>query len=142
MLELLEDLIGSSKFKPDIEILQNLVEDLDAQRAERLVRLNLAKKDLAKLEKPNEQAVAHLRQLNYIAQKTDLLCQLRVRADNRVEMLYHSSQSSCTLYSFNKDGITKGVGWHRGSVRASHPPAPGSILGHLSLMLLRLIDVT
>ena len=35
------------------------------------------------------------------------------------------------------------IAWHRGSILASHPVAPGSILGvpkNLSLMLLRFID--
>ena len=78
MLEYLEDIIGSSRFKEPIEILKSRVSDLDDHRTEKLNRVKLVEKEKDELEKPKDEAMHYLHELNKIAKKNDILYQLRV----------------------------------------------------------------
>ena len=78
MLEFLEDIVGTSRFKEPIEILKTRVSDLDEHRTEKLNRVKLVEKEKDELEKPKEEAMCYLRDLNKIAKKNDFLYQLRV----------------------------------------------------------------
>ena len=78
MLEFLEDIIGTSRFKEPIDILKARVSDLDEHRNEKLTRVKMVEKEKDELEKPKEEALAYLRDLNKIAKKNDILYQLRV----------------------------------------------------------------
>jgi structural maintenance of chromosome 4 len=78
MLEFLEDIIGSSRFKEPIEILKTRVSDLDEHRTEKLNRVKLVEKEKDELEKPKDEAMNYLLELNKIAKKNDILYQLRV----------------------------------------------------------------
>ena len=79
MLEYLEDIVGSSRFKEPIGILKTRVEELDEHRTEKLTRVKLVEKEKDELEKPKDEALNYLHELNNIAKKNDLLYQLRVR---------------------------------------------------------------
>jgi structural maintenance of chromosome 4 len=78
MLEFLEDIIGSSRFKEPIEVLKTRVSDLDEHRTEKLNRVKLVEKEKDELEKPKDEAMNYLLELNKIAKKNDILYQLRV----------------------------------------------------------------
>ena len=79
MLEFLEDIIGSSRFKEPTGILKTRVDDLDEHRTEKLNRVKLVEKEKDELEKPKDEAMHFLQEMNKIAKKTDILYQLRVR---------------------------------------------------------------
>lgn len=78
MLEFLEDIIGSSRFKEPIEVLNVRFGELDDHRTEKLNRVKLVEKEKDALEKPKDEAMNFLRELNNITHKTDVLCQLRI----------------------------------------------------------------
>jgi structural maintenance of chromosome 4 len=78
MLEFLEDIIGSSRFKDPIGVLKTRLDDLDEHRTEKLNRVKLVEKEKDELEKPKDEALNYLHELNKIAKKTDILYQLRV----------------------------------------------------------------
>ncbi|XP_017781859.1 PREDICTED: structural maintenance of chromosomes protein 4 [Nicrophorus vespilloides] len=78
MLEYLEDIIGTSRYKVPLAQLINRVESLSEQRVERLNRLKLVETDLKSLEGPKDQAVAYLKLENDIVVKKNLLLQKNV----------------------------------------------------------------
>jgi structural maintenance of chromosome 4 len=78
MLEFLEDIIGSSRFKDPIGTLKTRVDDLDEHRTEKLNRVKLVEKEKEELEKPKDEALGYLNDLNNTTKKTDVLYQLRV----------------------------------------------------------------
>ena len=66
MLEYLEDLIGSSRYKAPIEEVQERLNELDIIRCEKLNRVKLVEKEVSELEKPKEDALQYLRLANTI----------------------------------------------------------------------------
>ena len=66
MLEYLEDLIGSSRYKAPLEKVQERLNDFDLIRCEKLNRVKLAEKEVAWLEEPKEEALEYLRLSNRI----------------------------------------------------------------------------
>ncbi|XP_063882710.1 structural maintenance of chromosomes protein 4-like [Scylla paramamosain] len=77
MLEFLEDIVGSSRFKEPIELLNKRVEDLNEARQEKLNRVKIVEKEKDELEGPKDEAVEHLRLENKITHKTHALLQYR-----------------------------------------------------------------
>ena len=66
MLEYLEDLIGSSRYKTHIEQVQERLNDLDEIRSEKLNRVKLVEKEVLDLEKPKNEAIEYLKLQNKI----------------------------------------------------------------------------
>lgn len=64
MLEYLEDLIGTSRYKKPIEKLDAKVNVLNEERQEKLNRTKLAEKDKEALQEPMQEAVKYLRYVN------------------------------------------------------------------------------
>ena len=77
MLEFLEDIVGSSRFKDPIELLNKRVEDLNEARQEKLNRVKIVEKEKDELEGPKEEAVEHLKLENKITRKRHVLLQYR-----------------------------------------------------------------
>ena len=75
MLEFLEDIIGSSRFKEPIDILKQRTGDLDELRTEKLNRVKLVEKEKDELEKPKNEAMEYLHAENEIVQKKNLIYQ-------------------------------------------------------------------
>lgn len=75
MLEYLEDIIGSSRFKEPIELLYKRVEELNEQRVEKLNRVKLVEKEKDDLEEPKNEAVAHLKLENEVVKRQNTLFQ-------------------------------------------------------------------
>lgn len=75
MLEFLEDIVGSSRFKEPIELLSKRVEDLNEARGEKLNRVKLVEKEKDELEGPKDAAVEHLRLENKVTRKKHTLAQ-------------------------------------------------------------------
>lgn len=75
MLEFLEDIVGSSRFKEPIEILSKRVEDLNEARGEKLNRVKLVEKEKDELEGPKDAAIEHLRLENDVTRKKHTLIQ-------------------------------------------------------------------
>ena len=75
MLEFLEDIIGSSRFKEPIDILKQRTGDLDELRTEKLNRVKLVEKEKDELEKPKNEALDYLHSENEIVQKKNLIYQ-------------------------------------------------------------------
>ena len=69
MLEFLEDIIGSSRFKEPIDILKQRTSDLDELRTEKLNRVKLVEKEKDELEKPKNKALDDLHSENEIVEK-------------------------------------------------------------------------
>ncbi len=61
LLEYLEDIIGTSKYKEPIDLALVEVDRLNEERAEKLNRLRLIEKDKAGLEEKKKEAEAWLR---------------------------------------------------------------------------------
>ena len=72
MLEYLEDIIGSSRFKEPIEILHKRVAELDEHRTEKLNRVKLVEKEKDELEKPKNEALEYLHLNNKIVRKKNM----------------------------------------------------------------------
>ena len=68
MLEFLEDIIGSSRYKEPIELLNQRVEALNTQRTEKLNRVKLVEKEKDELEGPKNEAMAYIKLENELAQ--------------------------------------------------------------------------
>ncbi|MPC09379.1 Structural maintenance of chromosomes protein 4 [Portunus trituberculatus] len=77
MLEFLEDIVGSSRFKEPIELLGKRVDDLNEARQEKLNRVKIVEKEKDELEGPKDEAVEHLRLENKITHKKHTLLQYR-----------------------------------------------------------------
>merc|ERR1712072_378575 len=69
MLEFLEDIIGSSRFKEPIDTLKQRTTELDEFRAEKLNRVKLVEKEKDELEKPKNEALEYLHLNNKIVRK-------------------------------------------------------------------------
>lgn len=66
MLEFLEDIIGTSRYKEPLEKLTNKVDDLTERRVEKLHRLRVVQKEKEALEEPMQEAVQYLKMENAI----------------------------------------------------------------------------
>ena len=75
MLEFLEDIIGSSRFKEPIDSLKQRTTELDEFRSEKLNRVKLVEKEKDELEKPKNEALEYLHAENEISHKKNLLYQ-------------------------------------------------------------------
>ena len=69
MLEFLEDIVGSSRYKEPIEKLHQRVQDMDELRTEKLNRVKLVEKEKLELEKPKNEAMDYLHLANDIVHK-------------------------------------------------------------------------
>eukprot|EP00092_Neocalanus_flemingeri_P022265 GFUD01024145.1.p1 GENE.GFUD01024145.1~~GFUD01024145.1.p1 ORF type:complete len:1283 (-),score=468.97 GFUD01024145.1:142-3990(-) len=70
MLEFLEDIVGTSRFKVPIELLSKKVEELNELRVEKLNRVKLVEKEKDELEGPMKAALGFLRMENEKVDKT------------------------------------------------------------------------
>lgn len=75
MLEFLEDIVGSSRYKEPIELLSKRVEELTEQRTEKLNRVKLVEKDMEDLKGARDEAVEYLKLENQIATAENQLYQ-------------------------------------------------------------------
>ncbi|XP_073255953.1 structural maintenance of chromosomes protein 4-like [Porites lutea] len=75
MLEYLEDIIGSSRFKEPIEQLANEVETLNEARGEKLNRVKAVEKEKDELEGSKNEAVEYLKMENSITKQRNVLFQ-------------------------------------------------------------------
>ncbi|XP_067127627.1 structural maintenance of chromosomes protein 4 [Centruroides vittatus] len=75
MLEFLEDIIGSSRFKEPIELLYRQVEELNEQRSEKLQRVKAVEKEKDDLEEIKNEAIEYLKLENDICVKKNRLYQ-------------------------------------------------------------------
>merc|ERR1712048_1055780 len=75
MLEFLEDIVGSSRFKEPIDILKSRTGEMDELRGEKLNRVKLVEKEKDELEKPKNEAMEYLHAENDIAHKKNLIYQ-------------------------------------------------------------------
>lgn len=66
MLEYLEDIIGTCRYKEPLEKLANKVETLTEQRMEKLLRLKVVQKEKESLEEPMQEALEYLKTENSI----------------------------------------------------------------------------
>ncbi|KAL6258329.1 hypothetical protein P5V15_010277 [Pogonomyrmex californicus] len=77
MLEFLEDIIGTSRYKEPLEKLTNKVEELTELRVEKLHRLKVVQKEKEALEEPMQEAVQYLKTENAIIQLQHQLYQCK-----------------------------------------------------------------
>ncbi|KYM95663.1 PREDICTED: structural maintenance of chromosomes protein 4 [Cyphomyrmex costatus] len=66
MLEFLEDIIGTSRYKEPLEKLLNKIEELTERKLEKLHRLRVVQKEKEALEEPMQEAVKYLKMENSI----------------------------------------------------------------------------
>jgi len=66
MLEFLEDIIGTFRYKEPLEKLADKVETLSERRVEKLHRLRVVQKEKEALEEPMQEAVQYLKTENTI----------------------------------------------------------------------------
>ncbi|XP_076044466.1 structural maintenance of chromosomes 4-like protein gluon [Oratosquilla oratoria] len=78
MLEFLEDIVGSSRFKEPIELLSTRVEELNEQRGEKLNRVKLVEKEKDELEGPKNEALEFIKLENEITLKKNTIYQRRI----------------------------------------------------------------
>ncbi|XP_069672465.1 structural maintenance of chromosomes protein 4 [Periplaneta americana] len=75
MLEFLEDIIGTTRYKEPLEKLMVRVEQLNEERSEKLNRVKIVEKEKDDLEGPMKEAVVYLKVENEMAQTRNVLCQ-------------------------------------------------------------------
>merc|ERR1712223_239171 len=75
MLEYLEDIVGSSRFKGPIDILKARTGEMYELRGEKLNRVKLVEKEKDELEKPKNEAMEYLHAENEISHKKNLIYQ-------------------------------------------------------------------
>ncbi|KAJ8924806.1 hypothetical protein NQ315_000960 [Exocentrus adspersus] len=78
MLEYLEDIIGTSRYKKPLLQLHDRVEQLAEQRTEKLNRLRLVEKELEELKGPMEEAVGFLKTENTVVYSQNILYQKNI----------------------------------------------------------------
>ncbi|GJQ67663.1 putative structural maintenance of chromosomes protein [Trypoxylus dichotomus] len=78
MLEYLEDIIGTSRYKEPLEKLLDRVESLTERRTEKLNRLKLIESDINELKGPMEEAVEYLKLENTITKNKNILYQKKL----------------------------------------------------------------
>ncbi|XP_043229658.1 structural maintenance of chromosomes protein 4-like isoform X2 [Amphibalanus amphitrite] len=78
MLEYLEDIVGSSRYKEPIELLSQRVEQLNEQRAEKLNRVKLVEKEKDELAGPKDEALAYIRLENKVTCSRNTLLQKHI----------------------------------------------------------------
>nr|XP_039260655.1 structural maintenance of chromosomes protein 4-like [Styela clava] len=88
MLEFLEDIIGSSRFKEAIEKLAKLVEELSEERGERLARVKHVEKEKDELEPLRDEALDFLKAQNRMAELQNRLVQNYISNISREEKEY------------------------------------------------------
>ncbi len=93
MLEFLEDIIGSSRFKEPIELLKETVAELDDLRGEKLNRVKIVQKEKDELEEPKNLAVDHIRKENDLAKKRNFAFQHYIHV-RRLAMGVHKHPKS------------------------------------------------
>ncbi|CAG8530560.1 4925_t:CDS:10 [Paraglomus occultum] len=87
LLEYLEDIIGTSKYKMPIEEALQDIESLTVERAEKLNRLKLVEKEKDALEEQRKEAENYLREENSLIMKQSVFYQREVlECKNRVEI--------------------------------------------------------
>lgn len=75
MLEYLEDIIGTARFKKPLETLYARIEVLNEEKIEKYNRVKLAEKEKDELEGPMKEAVGFLKRENDVAYKRNMLYQ-------------------------------------------------------------------
>lgn len=75
MLEYLEDIIGTTRFKKPLGQLEERVELLTEQKSDKLNRLKLIEDQIEELKKPMEEAVQFLTLENSISKSNNILIQ-------------------------------------------------------------------
>nr|CAB3266387.1 structural maintenance of chromosomes protein 4 [Phallusia mammillata] len=80
MLEYLEDIIGSSRYKDAIDKLGKEIEQLDEDRKDRLSRVKVVEKDKEQLEPLRNEALEFLRKQNEVSRLNNKLLQLYILA--------------------------------------------------------------
>jgi len=78
MLEFLEDIVGTSRFKKPIEMLNTRVSELNDLRVEKLNRVKLVEKEKDELEGPMREALQCLHMENELTHKQNTVCQLKM----------------------------------------------------------------
>lgn len=78
LLEYLEDIIGTSRFKEDIEEAAKTVEECNEQRGERLGRLKIVQREKDSMEGKKREAESLLRDSNALTQRQSILYQLNM----------------------------------------------------------------
>ncbi|KAG8224874.1 hypothetical protein J437_LFUL006468, partial [Ladona fulva] len=81
MLEFLEDIIGTSRFKEPLEKLNALVEELNEQRTEKLIRVKMVEKEKDSLIEPVKGVLGYLRCENRITHLKNILYQKDTNLD-------------------------------------------------------------
>ncbi|CAN8017690.1 unnamed protein product [Ixodes persulcatus] len=76
MLEFLEDIVGSSRYKEPIELLSQRIEKLTEERADKLNRVKLVEKDMEELQGDRDEAIEFLKIENEITLIQNQLVQL------------------------------------------------------------------
>ncbi|XP_067015599.2 structural maintenance of chromosomes protein 4 [Anabrus simplex] len=79
MLEYLEDIIGTSRYKEPIEKLNERLDELVQERSEKVNRVKYAEQEKNKLEGPKNECIEYLRLKNEVTKKRNVFCQLALR---------------------------------------------------------------
>lgn len=98
MLEFLEDIIGTVRYKEPLEKLAEKVEDLSNCRIEKLNRVRIVEKKKAALEEPMQEAVQYLQVENTITK-----IQHQLYHCNRFETIKEVSQQESRINELDKD---------------------------------------
>ncbi|WVR08284.1 hypothetical protein IAU60_005331 [Kwoniella sp. DSM 27419] len=87
LLEYLEDIIGTTKYKEPIEQANAEVETLNEERAEKMNRLRVVEREKASLEDKKREAEDYLRDANELTRKKSLLWQFHMHTlQNNIEI--------------------------------------------------------
>ena len=85
MLEYLEDIVGSNRFKTPIDLLFKKVEELNELREEKLNRVKMVEKEKDELEGPKDEAVTYLKKENDLTMQKNTLYQFYIHDCNKTK---------------------------------------------------------
>ncbi|XP_040064031.1 structural maintenance of chromosomes protein 4 [Ixodes scapularis] len=85
MLEFLEDIVGSSRYKEPIELLSQRIEKLTEERADKLNRVKLVEKDMEELQGDRDEAIEFLKIENEMTLIQNRLVQLYRQKEKEAE---------------------------------------------------------
>lgn len=83
LLEYLEDIIGTSRYKEPLQQINNRVEQLTEERTDKHNRCKLAEREMNDLKQPMEQAVEYLQNENELTRTKNLHIQKYLSEQNK-----------------------------------------------------------
>jgi len=113
MLEYLEDIVGTTRYKEPLSKISERVDHLTEERTEKLNRCKLAEREMMDLEKPYDDAVNYLRMENDHTRTKSIRLQKYVSEKNKKVQEYEEEQTGVKTELETHDNDAKAMAKER-----------------------------